>query len=152
MGLGGIGAGSGVWGLSHPVTSRPPSHGVASPLTRTSKSRSSVHHSTSFQVQTSTSVQYLTTAHGQTYGPDLGPSNPGQASTYHGPKLVWVQATNGKSGYVYAAQLNGPIPKSPQQAIAMNAQYPRTIPVYARNGTTVIGKFVIGGTGHLKQK
>ncbi|PSR25467.1 MAG: peptidase M56 BlaR1 [Sulfobacillus thermosulfidooxidans] len=79
--------------------------------------------------------------HGQTYG---SIANVTSMSQY--PDLVLVQATNGKVGYVYAHQLDGgPMPKTPQQAIAMNPKGPRIIPVYAVNGMTVIGHFVIGG-------
>lgn len=78
--------------------------------------------------------------HGQTYG-----SNANATSRSQYPDLVLVQATNGKDGYVYAHQLDRPTPKTPQQAIAMNSIKPRAIPVYAVNGTTVIGQFVIGG-------
>ena len=130
-----VGVGS-VLGLSHRKGSFHVSHRGASSVVLSKSSGDLVH--------------YPTNAHDQTYGADVGPPNSttGRAASalpYRGPELVLVQATNGKTGYAYASQLNGPMPKSPQQAIAMNAQYPRTIPVYARNGTTVIGKFVIGG-------
>lgn len=95
---------------------------------------------------------YPKNARGQTYGTNaptevITASNAGraQAMNLNNPALVLVVATNGKTGYAYARQLNGPMPKNPQQAIAMNAQPPRTIPVYAKNGTTVIGTFVVGG-------
>lgn len=95
---------------------------------------------------------YPQNARGQTYGTDAptlvltaaqaGHVQPANLST---PTLVWVQATNGKSGFAYAQQLNGPMPKNPQQAIAMSNEPPRALPVYAENGTTVIGQFVVGG-------
>ncbi|MDA8205236.1 MAG: hypothetical protein M0Z36_04145 [Thermaerobacter sp.] len=60
--------------------------------------------------------------------------------------MVLVQATNGKQGYAYARQLYGPTPKNPRQAMTWaSTHYPNTIPVYAQNGTTIIGHFVIGG-------
>ncbi len=77
---------------------------------------------------------------GQTYG---SIANVTSVSQY--PDLVLVQDTAGHDGYVLATQLNGPTPSTPQQAIAMNPTGPRTIPVYASNGKTVIGKFVVGG-------
>ncbi len=95
---------------------------------------------------------YPQNARGQTYGTDAptlvltaaqaGHVQPANLTT---PTLVWVQATNGKSGFAYTQQLNGPMPKNPQQAIAMSNEPPRSIPVYAENGTTVIGQFVVGG-------
>ncbi len=95
---------------------------------------------------------YPKNARGQTYGTDaptevVTASNAGRAQpvNLNNPELVWVQATNGKTGFAYARQLQGPMPKNPQQAIAMNNLPPRTIPVYAKNGTTVIGDFVVGG-------
>ena len=54
-------------------------------------------------------------------------------------------ATNHRSGYVYADQLNAPLPKTPSQAIAQNNAPPRTLTVYKSDGKTPIGKFVVGG-------
>ncbi len=78
-------------------------------------------------------------ASGQTYGSDLS-----VASSAQGPTLVEVVATNGKTGYAYANQLNGPTPTSPAQAVALGKTGPRTVPVYKSNGTTVIGHFIVG--------
>lgn len=77
---------------------------------------------------------------GQTYGPIGHVTSPKQY-----PNLVLVQATNGRDGYVYSHSLQRPAPKNPQQAVSTNPTRPRIIPVYAQNGTTVIGQFVIGG-------
>ncbi|MGO9902459.1 MAG: hypothetical protein ACLP0J_22865 [Solirubrobacteraceae bacterium] len=73
-------------------------------------------------------------ANGQTYG----------VQNQHGtPDLIAVIATNGRSGYVYADQLNPPLPKSIAQALAQNNAPPRTVTVYRSDGKTPIGKFVV---------
>lgn len=61
------------------------------------------------------------------------------------PDLVAVIATNGRKGYVYAAQLQDaqPEPTSPAQAATMRPTH-TAIPVYESDGHTVIGQFVIG--------
>ncbi|BDO40837.1 hypothetical protein [Cellulomonas sp. NTE-D12] len=89
-------------------------------------------------------VQYVThiptrlgvNARGQTFGVS-GSAPQGD------PDLVAVQATNGKSGYAYAADLEGPQPTSPAGA-GTNPEHGRTIPVYESDGSTVIGEFAIG--------
>lgn len=74
-------------------------------------------------------------ASGQTYG----------VQNQHGtPDLIAVIATNHRSGYVYATQLNTPPPKTPAQAIAQNNAPPRTLTVYESDGKTPIGKFDVG--------
>ena len=64
------------------------------------------------------------------------------------PDLVAVIATNHRSGYVYASQLNGPTPKTPSQALAIQAAEentgPRALTVYEADGKTPVGKFVAG--------
>lgn len=78
---------------------------------------------------------------GQTFGSDIDAPNPAQ-----GPDLVRVYATNGKVGYVYSEQLNGPSFSSPQAASAWSAgaRVASTIPVYESDGVTQIGDFRIG--------
>lgn len=78
-------------------------------------------------------------AHGQTYG----------VVNAHGtPDLIAVIATNGRTGYAYADQLQraqAPTPTSPEQAVASNGHHQSTsIPVYASDGQTVIGHFNVG--------
>lgn len=81
---------------------------------------------------------------GETYG--KMPIMPfGQVNFSRIPDLVEAVATNGKAGYVYESELSGHRPKNPQQAVAIDNQGPRTIPVYSKDGTTKIGEFVIGG-------
>ena len=75
-------------------------------------------------------------ANGDTYGV-LG-SDAGE------PDLVAVEATNGRSGYVYATDLAQDTPASPADAAARAADTTgtvRVIPVYESDGETVIGEF-----------
>lgn len=63
------------------------------------------------------------------------------------PDLVAVIATNGEEGYAYAADLEGPMPSSPEEALAWQearAGKTREVPVYLPDGETVIGTFEIG--------
>jgi hypothetical protein len=74
-------------------------------------------------------------ASGQTYG----------AENQNGmPDLVAVQATNGRTGYVYAYQLNPPAPKTIKQALAQNNAPPTKMTVYESDGKTAIGQFITG--------
>jgi hypothetical protein len=81
-----------------------------------------------------TTTAWGVNASGQTYG----------VQNQHGiPDLMAAMATNHRSGYVYASQLD-PEPKTPSQAIAQNSASPRTLTVYESDGKTPIGRFVIG--------
>ena len=72
-------------------------------------------------------------ASGQTFG----------TANQHGtPDLVAVEATNGRTGYVYARQLTSPAPTSPSQAAAENNSPPESLTVYDSDGKTPIGKFI----------
>ena len=83
-------------------------------------------------------------ASGLTYGSALGAL--GEAGV---PDLILVVATNGKQGYVYRSALNaadGSTVSSPRGAAAWTAggaSVSHTIPVYAEDGTTVIGVFKV---------
>lgn len=59
------------------------------------------------------------------------------------PELVSALTTDGVQGYVYSEDLLFNTPSNPQEALAMNAQAASnpTIPVYAVDGTTIIGTF-----------
>jgi hypothetical protein len=89
---------------------------------------------------TNSAPVWPTNANGQTYG-SLSKST----SSATDPVLVQAIATNGKEGYVFSSQLNPPGPSSPAQALAQQAAKttPQYIPVYAQDGTTVIGQFVV---------
>lgn len=83
-------------------------------------------------------------AKGETYG----------VENVHGsPDLIAVVATNGKQGYVYAADLNaagGPMPTSPEDALVQQQErlgQEFSVPVYESDGETLVGEFVIGGGG-----
>jgi len=82
---------------------------------------------------------FPTNADGQTYGSNLG-LTPAQS-----PDLIAVVDTAGQGGYVYANQLYGPIPTTPQQAVTVNAQSSAvpSIPVYQSNGSTILGQFIL---------
>lgn len=78
---------------------------------------------------------------GDTYG----------VSNSHGdPDLIAALATNGRQGYVYRTDLDyagGPPPTSPAEAAARtkaNQGKTFTVPVYASDGTTQIGLFLVG--------
>lgn len=92
---------------------------------------------------------YSVNGHGETYGSGLGVTYPGDE-----PDLIQAVATNGREGYVKAADLvaaEGTPPASLSQAVQMS-ENPRAvaIPVYEQDGTTQIGEFVVGN-GHAVQ-
>ncbi|MHB1342636.1 MAG: hypothetical protein ACYCX5_12895 [Coriobacteriia bacterium] len=78
-----------------------------------------------------------TNERGQTYG------KPQETSAgCHEPDLMMVLATNGKVGYALSADLAGPEPSSPEEAVRWQAERgsePRTIPVYESDGITQVG-------------
>lgn len=77
---------------------------------------------------------------GVTYGSGLDAVSPEDE-----PDLIRVEATNGKVGYAYRTDLEGPEPSSPAAAIAhQKAQggKPVVIPVYEVDGVTQIGVFL----------
>jgi hypothetical protein len=77
---------------------------------------------------------------GETYGIDSD-----QAS----PDLIQAVATNGETGYVRRTELDqsgGPVPTSPAEA-AIYSPEDSIISVYERDGTTVIGEFLVSATG-----
>ena len=74
---------------------------------------------------------------GQTYGIE---------GTIGTPDLVSVIATNGRSGFAYAAQLQGTPYTSPSEALAgQKNRKSRSVPVYESDGRTVIGEFDMAG-------
>ncbi|MCB2174462.1 MAG: hypothetical protein KQH57_01510 [Actinomycetales bacterium] len=80
-----------------------------------------------------------TNANGDTYGVE---------NDRGAPDLIAVTATNGEEGYAYRAELEGPMPTSPAQAVQWQAEdvgKSHTIGVYASDGTTRIGDFVVPG-------
>ncbi|WP_300682177.1 hypothetical protein [Nocardioides sp.] len=78
-----------------------------------------------------------TNAQGQTYGV---PNDRGM------PDLIRVQASNGRSGYAFVRDLDGPEPTSPAQALEWqrrDAGKTRSVTVYESDGTTVVGTLVV---------
>ena len=79
-------------------------------------------------------------ASGQTYGSGLLARSPADE-----PDLILVEATNGKVGYSSRVDLEGPEPKTPEEALRLQAAQggkPRAIPVYLSDGKTAIGVFL----------
>ncbi|MHA3725322.1 hypothetical protein ACXR2T_15775 [Leucobacter sp. HY1910] len=84
--------------------------------------------------------EYKTNSNGLTLGTVLDAEELG---VY--PDLVFATATNGEEGYVFNAELEGETPKSPEEAATWNETHnvDRVINVYASDGETVIGEFLI---------
>lgn len=90
---------------------------------------------------------YPKNSKGMSYGSELLANAPDQA-----PDLILAIATNGKEGYVQRVALYPQLPATPDDALRQQSQedarQPRTIPVYALDGTTIIGYFEIApGSG-----
>lgn len=85
---------------------------------------------------------YPTNENGQSYGPDMGDLNLGELGE---PDLMLAEGENGTIGYVKKEDLNGPQPKTPEEAVKLNKAKPREISLYDVDGETVIGKFIVGG-------
>lgn len=81
---------------------------------------------------------------GQTYG-----SSADADSLETEPDLIAALGVDGTEGYVKRTDLEGEMPRTPEEAIAsMNnneASNGRQIPLYAADGKTVIGVFNVGG-------
>lgn len=89
-----------------------------------------------------------TNANGDTYGVHKDDGSQ--------PDLVAVAATNGRSGYAYADELDGYQPTSPADALRWQEEHgneSRSVAVYESDGETVIGEFVIepGSSGPAPQ-
>ena len=82
---------------------------------------------------------YPTNENGQTYGPNMGDP------IFLDPDLMSAVGIEGTIGYVKEEDLNGPQPKTPEEAVKLNEAKPREIPLYDVDGETVIGKFIVGG-------
>lgn len=80
---------------------------------------------------------------GQTYGSLMDVNTPGQE-----PDLVKAVGVDGTLGYVKFVDMQGKLPKNPEEAIAIQnsrlKEGPKTIPLYDVDGKTIIGKFKIG--------
>jgi len=87
------------------------------------------------------SPSYSVNDSGETYGSARSATSPAEE-----PDLIEAMATNGEVGYVRGSDLTLPA-TTPEDNIRNNDVYARgfTIPVYASDGKTVIGEFVVGG-------
>jgi hypothetical protein len=83
---------------------------------------------------------YKFNKNGQTYGSSMLASTKG-----YEPDLISAIGEDGTEGYVYAIDLNGTIPKTPEEAIKLTAQRAdsRMISLYKNDGKTIIGTFKI---------
>ncbi|HAM80162.1 hypothetical protein [Ornithinibacillus bavariensis] len=89
---------------------------------------------------------------GQTYGSAAMAKSPQEE-----PDLIVAIGVNGEEGYVYREDLDGEMPSTPEEALAIQKQTEkkmalvaagtpvvvRTIPLYDVDGVTVIGEFDI---------
>ncbi len=88
---------------------------------------------------------YPVNADGLSYGSAMLASTPSQE-----PDLILAVGTNGKTGYVKYEDLYKDEPKTPEEAIEKQEQMLRAgntekmIPLYEKDGKTVIGEFRIG--------
>ena len=85
-----------------------------------------------------TPTEWAVNENGDTYGAANGKGE---------PDLVSVIATNGKLGYAYSKDLQGPEINNPQEAIEYMETMKGTtlmVPVYESDGETVIGDFQMG--------
>lgn len=78
----------------------------------------------------------------QTFGSVIDAKSPDQE-----PDLIQAVGNSGKEGYVRQVDLNDPMPKSPEEAVAQGkvTAEGRTIPVFEKDGKTQIDTFTVGG-------
>jgi hypothetical protein len=97
--------------------------------------------------------KYPVNEEGLTYGSLLDSNSPENE-----PDLILVVATNGKEGYAKKSDLDvahGPVFKSPAEALAWqeaNADVDTVVPVYEKDGKTVIGEFVVYGQNSTREQ
>ncbi|MGG4346592.1 hypothetical protein [Paenibacillus lautus] len=88
-------------------------------------------------------INYPKNKNGQTYGSSSDATSPETE-----PELISATGVDGTAGYVLKKDLDGELPKSPEEAIAIqNSRSPdgRDIPLFDVDGETVIGVFHVGG-------
>lgn len=78
-----------------------------------------------------------TNEHGDIYGPEIFLEAIGIE-----PDLIYAIGVNGVEGYVKATDLEVPVAETPAEAV-QQVRVNRTIPLYASDGISVIGSFVI---------
>lgn len=86
--------------------------------------------------------QYQTNEFGETYGSAIYAT-----SIETEPDLIKAYGVDGTIGYVRSADLLGEEPKTPEEALALQSKNAKSgekeIPLYASDGKTVIGKFIL---------
>ncbi|WP_340028403.1 hypothetical protein MHB71_30570 [Paenibacillus sp. FSL H7-0940] len=86
---------------------------------------------------------YPKNKNGQTYGSNIYASSPETE-----PDLILAMGVDGTEGYLLKKDMDGEQPKTPEEAIAIqNSRSPDgwDIPLYDKDGETVIGVFHVGG-------
>ncbi|WP_179088701.1 hypothetical protein [Paenibacillus amylolyticus] len=86
---------------------------------------------------------YPKNKNGQTYGSAAYATSPETE-----PDLILATGVDGTDGYLLKKDMDGEQPKTPEEAIAIqNSRSPdgRDIPLYDKDGETVIGVFHVGG-------
>lgn len=82
-------------------------------------------------------------ANGMTFGSSLEARTPADE-----PDLIASWGTKGELGYVRTSDMQGVQPRTPAEAIALTekrmTEGPTAIPLYAEDGPTVIGEFILG--------
>ena len=82
--------------------------------------------------------EWATNAQGESYGSLADARTPAEE-----PDLILAISDEGEQGYVEKEALNGPTPRTPEEAAQLSSG-PRVIPVYESDGTTRIGWFTVG--------
>jgi hypothetical protein len=90
-----------------------------------------------FPIPHNAASSYPVNRNGMTYGSQRG-ALPGR-----GPDLIAAIGTNGVCGYVKSSDLKTTDPKNPTQALKRGKYSFRTVPLYAQDGTTVVGTFYL---------
>lgn len=87
-------------------------------------------------------VKYLTNESGLTYGSSMYAT-----SLEEEPDLIAAYGIDGTQGYVFKKDLNGEMPQTPKEAVEITIQNNKTeariIPLYEKDGKTIIGEFHI---------
>lgn len=94
----------------------------------------------------SSAGHYAQNARGLTYGVLPNSEATGATDVEDMPDLVGVVAEDGTTGYAYRDELFGSqsAPTSPDEALAGDSENkPHYINVYASDGTTVVGRFLV---------
>ena len=107
--------------------------------------------SNSITVQEASSPKFKVNKNGETYGSIKDVTVAGQE-----PTLILAEGIDGTVGYARFADMNGPQPKNPEEAVAymkkMENSVPRNIPLYDVDGKTVIGKYKIDAASNQPEK